>query len=242
LIGLSNFLSLFQDDRFKLMAVNTTVYTLATVPCGIALALFFALLLNMKIKGVTAFRGIFFIPVISTMTAVAMLWRWLLQDDIGLVYYLLSLFGVQSPHFLSSSEWALFSVSVVSIWKGLGYNIVLLLAGLQTIDPTYYEVARMDGATRLQQLKNITIPLVSPTLFFVIIMGTISSFQVFDQTFVMTKGGPAYATTTIVYYIYLQGFQSMRMGRACASAVLLFLVIMGITLVQWGYQRKWVNY
>ncbi|AEF80702.1 carbohydrate ABC transporter permease [Leadbettera azotonutricia] len=241
-VGFANFKFLFKDSRFIQTVTNTFVYTVATVPCGIAIALIFALLLNTKIKGVTLFRAIFFIPTIATMVGVAMLWRWLLQDDIGLIYYLLSLVNIKAPHFLSSTEWALFSVSLVSIWKGLGYNIVLLLAGLQGIDPTYYEVARMDGATRLQQLKNITLPLLSPTLFFVIIMGTISSFQVFDQTFILTKGGPAYSTTTIVYYIYLQGFQTMRMGVACASSVLLFIVIMAITLVQWRAQRKWVNY
>jgi multiple sugar transport system permease protein len=241
-VGFGNFTSLFVDSRFIQTMRNTLVYTIATVPCGIALALLFSLLLNMKLRGVIVFRAVYFIPVIATMTAVAMLWRWLLQDDIGLVYYLLSLIGVKGPHFLSSTEWSLFSVSLVSIWKGLGYNIVLLLAGLQSIEPTYYEVARMDGASRFQQLKSITMPLLSPTLFFVIIMGTISSFQVFDQTFVLTKGGPAYSTTTIVYYIYLQGFQSMRMGRACASAVMLFLIVMAITLIQWRAQDKWVNY
>jgi multiple sugar transport system permease protein len=196
----------------------------------------------MNIHGVKAFRTIFFIPVISTMTGIAMLWRWLLQDQIGLIFYILSLFNIKAPMFLSNPDIALFSVSFVSIWKRLGYNIVLVLAGLQSIDPTYYEVGRIDGATRLQQLRRITLPLVSPTLFFVIIMETINSFQVFDQTFVLTKGGPAYSTTTIVYFIYLQGFEAMQMGRACAAAVVMFLAIMVITLIQWRGQNKWVNY
>jgi multiple sugar transport system permease protein len=241
-IGLKNFSVLLNDPHFIEVSLNTLVFTIATVPLGIFLALFFAIFLNMKIPAVSMFRTIFFIPVIATMTGVAMLWRWLLQDDIGLVFYLLSLIGVKSPHFLSSTEWALFSVSIVSIWKRLGYDIVLILAGLQGIDPTYYEVAEIDGASRLQRLRKVMLPLLSPTMFFVIIMGVINSFQVFDQTFVLTKGGPAYSTTTLVYYVYLQGFETMRMGRACAISLFLFVVVMIITLIQWSAQKRWVNY
>jgi multiple sugar transport system permease protein len=241
-IGLKNFRTLLIDSRFFQTVINTIVFTVLTVPLGVVLAFLFSIFLNMKIRGITAFRTIFFIPVIATMTGVAMLWRWILQDDIGLVFYFLSLFNIESPHFLSSTEWSLFSLSIVSIWKRLGYDIVLLLAGLQGIDPTYYEVAKIDGANWFQQLRKITLPLVSPTMFFVIIMATINSFQVFDQTFVLTRGGPAYSTTTIVYYIYLQGFESMRMGRACAAAVVLFVVALILTFVQWRMQDKWVNY
>lgn len=241
-VGLKNFRTLLGDQRFAQTASNTLIYTIAMVPISIALALFFAVLLNSKIRGIMAYRTVFFIPVIATMTGVAMLWRWLLQDDIGLVHYLLSLVGVAAPHFLSSTEWALFSVIMVSVWKGLGYNIVILLAGLQGIDPTYYEAARIDGASRWQQFRSVTLPLVSPTLFFTILMATINSFQAFDQTHILTKGGPAYSTTTIVYYIYLQGFQTMKMGLACAASVLLFVIIMILTLIQWKAQGKWVNY
>ncbi|GHV46588.1 sugar ABC transporter permease [Spirochaetia bacterium] len=240
--GFGNYLFLFGDSRFGQVVRNTVVFSIAMVPIGIVLALFFALMLNIKIRGMMVFRTIFFIPVVATMTGVAMLWRWLLQDEIGLVGYLLSLVGLQSPYFLSSTKWSLFSVIMVSVWKRVGYDIVLLLAGLQGIDPTYYEVARMDGASRLQQFKNITLPLLTPTLFFTLVMMTINSFQAFDQTYILTKGGPAYSTTTIVYYIYLQAFESMRMGRACAAAVLLFIVIMIITLIQWRAQKEWVNY
>jgi multiple sugar transport system permease protein len=241
-IGFKNYLTLFGDSRFAQTVKNTIVFSVAMVPAVIILALFFALLLNSKIKGLMVFRTIFFIPVVATMTGVAMLWRWLLQDDIGLVGYLFSIVGLKAPHFLSGTEWSLFSVILVSVWKRVGYDIVLLLAGLQTIDLTYYEVARMDGANRLQQFKNITLPLLTPTLFFTIIMATINSFQAFDQTYILTKGGPAYSTTTIVYYIYLQAFDAMRMGRACAAAVLLFTLVMIITLIQWRAQKGWVNY
>lgn len=240
--GVRNFQRLWSDKRFWQTMWNTLYYTVGSVPVGIVLALFFAVLLNKKIRGVLAFRTIFFLPVVSSTVAVSLLWRWLYVDDFGLIAYLFSLFGLKSPPFLSSTQWAMPAVIIMSVWKGLGYNIVLMLAGLQGVDRTYYEAAEIDGATGRQQFWNITLPLLSPTLFFITIMSLINSFQVFDQTHMLTAGGPAFASTTIVYYIYLQGFKTMKMGEACAIALVLFLIVLLITMIQWVAQKRWVHY
>lgn len=241
-VGLNNFNTLFHDFRFAKTIVNTLYYTVVSVPLGIIIALFFAILLNSKIRGVIFFRTLYFLPVISSTVAVALLWRWLYSNEFGLFAYLLSLVGVQAPPFLTSTAWAMPSIIVMSIWKGLGYNIVLILAGLQAISPTYYEAALIDGVSNWQRFWFITRPLLSPTLFFVTIMAVMGSFQVFEQTYMLTKGGPAFSTTTIVYYIYIQGFQTMKMGLASAAAWVLFMGVMIVTLVQWRFQERWVHY
>ena len=204
--------------------------------------MFFAVLLNMKVRGVVLFRTRYYLPVVSSTIAVSLLWRWLYSNDFGFFAYLLNLAGIASPPFLTSTSWAMPSIIVMSIWKGLGYNMVLLLAGLQAISPTYYEAALIDGANAWQRFWSITRPLLSPTLFFVSIMAIIGSFQVFEQTYMLTKGGPAFSTTTIVYYIYIQGFQTMKMGLASAAAWILFFAVMAVTLVQWHFQERWVHY
>lgn len=241
-VGLGNFKTMFADARFWQSIWNTLYFTIGTVPVGLALALFFAILLNEKIRGIYIFRTIFFLPVISSTVAVALLWRWLYADNIGLFSYLFNLVGFNAPHFITSTKWAMSSVIVMSIWKGLGYNIVLLLAGLQSIPRNYYEAAEIDGANSMKKFLHVTLPMVSPTLFFALVMSIISSFQIFDQTFVLTRGGPANATTTIVYYIYQQGFEVMKMGYACSMALILFILILIITLIQWRMQKEWVNY
>ena len=150
--------------------------------------------------------------------------------------------GLESPKWISSTKWALPSVMIMSVWKGLGYNIVLLLAGLQGISQTYYEAAKIDGANGWRQFTHITIPLITPTLFFLVIMSIINSFQVFEQTQILTEGGPGFASTTIVYYIYTSAFVNLKFGFACALAMFLFLIILIITIIQWIGQKKWVTY
>ncbi|NLU26254.1 MAG: sugar ABC transporter permease [Hungateiclostridium thermocellum] len=243
-IGLKNYMELFtRDDRFPQVIWNTVVFIIGTVPVGIALAILVANLLNQRIKGRALFRVLLFIPVVCSTVSAALLWKWLYAKDIGLIAQMLrSVFGIKAPDFLLDTKWAMFSVIVFSIWKALGYNVVIFLAGLQGISPTYYEAAIVDGANTFQKFLKITIPLLTPTIFFVLVTSIISSFQVFDQTFVLTKGGPAGVTSTIVYYLYENGFVWYRMGYASAMAWILFLIIMAVTIVQWKFQGEWVNY
>ena len=240
--GLENFIKLFRDPRFYQALKNTMVYTVGTVHVLIVLSLLLAVLVNSKVKGISIFRTMIFIPVVASTVGSAMLWQWLLANDIGIVAYLLKIFGIKAPQFLTSSKWAMFSVILYTIWKQLGYNMVILLGGLQAIDITYYDAARVDGAGAVRRFFNITIPMLTPTLFFTVIMGVINSLQVFDQTHVLTKGGPNYATTTLVYYVYVEAFTNMKMGYACAASIILFLIILLITLFQWKGQERWVHY
>jgi multiple sugar transport system permease protein len=181
-------------------------------------------------------------PAVASTVAAALLWKWVFAKDIGIIALAFRTFGITSPAFLTDIKWAMPAVIIFSIWKGLGYNVVLLLAGLQSIPSTYYEAATIDGASSFRIFRQVTLPLLTPTLFFVIVMVFISSFQVFDQTFILTKGGPAYATTTLVYYLYQNGFVWFKMGYASAIAWMLFILIMILTAIQWNLQYKWVNY
>jgi multiple sugar transport system permease protein len=243
-IGLNNFVNLFNGtDRYFFKIVwNTIYFTIGVVPIGIIIAIVIAVLLNQKIYGRTIFRMMIFMPVVASTIASALMWQWLFAKDIGIIAYGLRMFGITAPAFLTDVYWAMPAVIIYSVWKNLGYNVVLLLAGLQSIPNTYSEAAYIDGANGIQIFRKITLPLLTPTIFFVLIMTIISSFQVFDQTYVLTKGGPAYATTTIVYYLYLNGFIWLKMGYASAIAWVLFVIIMGLTVFQWNLQRKWVNY
>lgn len=242
--GINNYIDLFtHDEKFGQILMNTVVYIVGTVPVGVILAILVACLLNQKIRGRAFFRVCVFVPVVCSTVSAAMLWKWLYAKDIGLIaYYVRLFFGVSAPDFLLDTNWAMIAVIIFSIWKGLGYNVVLFLAGLQGIDSSYYEAARVDGANPFQSFFKITVPLLTPTTFFVFIMSIINSFQVFDQTYVLTKGGPANATTTIVYYIYEKGFVEYQMGYASAMAWILFLIVMLVTIIQWKLQARWVNY
>ena len=162
--------------------------------------------------------------------------------NVGLLAMVWKFFGAEAPRWLTSTKWSMTAISIMSVWKGLGGTIVLLLAGLQSISPSYYEAAKIDGANGWQQFTNVTIPLLTPTLFFQLIMSIINSFQVFDATAILTEGGPGFSSTSIVYYIYTSAFKDLKFGYACALAMVLFFIILVITLVQWLGQKKWVNY
>ncbi len=241
--GFDNYIELFtKDPLFWVTIKNTAYYVLGTVPTGAVLALLLAIALNQKIKGLAIFRTIYFIPVVSSVVAISVLWSWLYQADFGLINQLLRSLGFKGVGWLSSPTWAMPAVIIMSIWHGLGYNIVIFIAGLQSIPQDYYEAARIDGATAWQNFRHITIPLVSPVTFFVIILSLISSFQVFEQAYVMTQGGPVNATKTIVYYLYQTGFMNFHMGYASALAYVLFMVIVVLTLFQFSLQKRWVHY
>ena len=163
-------------------------------------------------------------------------------DNVGLLATIFKFLGLESPKWISSTKWSMTSIMIMSVWKGLGYNIIILLAGLQGISPSYYEAARIDGANGYQQFTKVTIPMLTPTLFFLVIMSIINSFQVFEQTAILTKGGPGFSSTTIVYYIYTSAFEDLKFGYACAMSMILFLIILVVTIFQWIGQKKWVTY
>jgi multiple sugar transport system permease protein len=257
-VGLQNFKQLAVDPEFRQCLLNTLYFCVGSVPVGVILALFIAILLNQKIKGRSFFRSIYFLPVVSSMVAVAIVWNWIYEGNYGLLNYTIRLFitpifpGITEhlPHWLSDSDWAMPALIIMSIWKGLGYSIVIYLAGLQDIPQQLYEASDLDGANMWQKFKNITFPMVSPTTFFLLVISTISSFQMFEQAYIMTKGGPPLqsggvvvgATRTLVYYLYEMAFKWLNMGYAAAIAVVLFLTILITTAGLLVLQKKWVHY
>ncbi len=239
-VGLYNYEEMFVYDKIVGQVVrNTLVYTASVVPIGIFLSLMLALALDQKIKFVRIFRSAFFMPVITSAVAVSLVWQWLYNPDFGLLNSFLKMVGVtEPPAWLNSQVYALPAVIVTSIWKNLGYNMLLFLAGLQNISTTYYEAAELDGANGVQRFMHITWPLLSPTTFFVFVMSVISSFQVFDLVQLMTRGGPGRATSTLVHYIYQNGFRFFYVGYASALAYLLFAMVLVITLINMTLQKK----
>jgi multiple sugar transport system permease protein len=241
-VGFQNFLDQFASPDLHIAFVNTIYYTIITVPGGIVLALLIALALN-KVRGKEIYRVIYFMPVVTSTVAVSVIWLWLLSSDFGLINQLLrAWFHIQGPNWLVDEHWVIPSIAIVSIWGSLGFNMVIFLAGLQSIPTVYTEAARIDGASRFQLFWRITLPLLSPTVFFVTVLSIISSFQVFDQTFVLTGGGPDKESYTIVYHIYTLGFRNFTFGPASAAAVILFAVLLLLTLIQFRLQRHWVHY
>jgi len=241
-VGLANYREALNDPIFWKVMRNTAYYTAGSVPLGIALSLGLAVLLNRKLRGVEFLRTLYFLPVVSSTVAVSLVWKWLYEPNFGLINYALSLVGISPIGWLTSTTWAMPAVILLSVWKGLGHSMVIFLAGLQGIPRQLYEAAEIDGASRWRQFWDITRPLLSPTTFFVLVISIIGSMQVFSQVFVMTNGGPANSTSTIVYYIYQKGFNEFRMGYASTLSWLLFAVIFAFTLIQLRLQRNWVSY
>ena len=242
-VGLDNYVKLLTDDAvFRKVLWNTAYYVLGTVPAGVVLSLLLALAMNANVRGIAVYRAIFFIPVISASVAVAMMWRWLYNTDFGLINLGLKSIGLAAIPWLSSTAWAMPAVILMAIWKSLGYNMLIFLAGLQSIPVHLHEAAAIDGANSFQRFRFITLPLLAPTTFFVLVISVIGSFQVFDLAFVLTKGGPGDATNTMVMYIYNQAFQFFHMGYAAAIAWVLFGIIFVITLLQQQLQKRWVHY
>jgi multiple sugar transport system permease protein len=230
--GLGNYARMLSDDLFLKAMRNTLFYTVFSVPIGTSLALAVALALNRGLKGTTIFRTIYFLPSVCSEVAIAVVWVWLYMPEIGLFDIAFRAVGLQSPHWLASSRWAMPSVVIMAIWGGLGYNMVIFLAGLQSIAQEYYEAAMIDGANRWQSFWHVTMPLLSPITFFVIIMYVIGALQVFASVYIMTSGGPNNATLTIAYYLFRNGFEWFKMGYASALAYVLFFMIMAVTGLQ----------
>lgn len=243
MVGFENYRALIVSDlRFRYYLGNTLIF-LIEIPLGMLLSLIMAMAMNQPLKGIVIFRVLYFIPVISNIVAIALLWRWLLNSDVGMINTALRAIGVMNPpRWFAHKGWAKVAIMIVDVWKGAGYNMMLYLAGLQGIPHYLYEAADIDGATGMQQFWNITWPLLGPTNFFILIMGIIGGFQAFGTQYVMTGGGPAGSTTTVVYYIYNNAYKWGNMGYATAAAVILFFFVMIITIINWRISESQVEY
>ena len=241
-VGFQNFGEQFADPDFRVALVNTVYYVILAVPGGIILALLVALGVN-KVRGKSIYRVVYFMPVITGSVAVSVIWLWLLNGDYGLINVLLrQWFHITGPQWLTDEHLVIPSIALVSIWWGLGFNMLIFLSGLQNIPTDYSEAARIDGANSLQIFWSIILPLLTPTLFFITVVSIINSFQVFDQTYVMTAGGPGKESYTVVYHLYNLAFQQFTFGPASAVAVILFAILLVLTLIQFSLQRRWVYY
>ena len=238
-IGLENYQDIFKDALAKETFLNTFYFTVVSVPINVIFTLILAIFLNQKIKGITFFRTAFYLPVISASVAVSLMFMWILANN-GLLNQMLESIGLEPVRWLTNRKIALNSVIGVTIWKGLGFNMIIFLAALQDIPKELLEAAAIDGANRIQQYLKITIPLISPIIFFVTITGVIGSFQSFDLVYNMTKGGPGHATTVIGYYIWKQAFDYMHMGYGAALAYIVFIAILILTIIQWVLRKRWV--
>lgn len=236
--GLENYIELFKDPIIRQTTKNTVLYSLMVVPIGMCLSLLLAVLLDQKIGLKRFFRAAYFIPAITSMVVVAIVWQWIYNPEFGILNWVLSFFGIEGKRWLLDAKTALPALAVVGIWKNAGYNMIIFLSGLQGISNTYYEAAMLDGATKWQQFRSITLPLLMPTTFFVFVTSVISSFQVFDQVMLMTNGGPGRATSVLAHYLYQNAFKYFKMGYACAIAVLLFAIIMALTVINMRMEKK----
>lgn len=241
-VGLQNFVELWRDERFWAAFRHTITYIVLYVPAVFVVAFLLALLLNRPLRGRAFFRMAFYVPVVSSWVAVSMMWRWIFNPQYGLMNYLLGLIGIQGPAWLYDPNTALYAVVIASVWKDAGFSTVLFLAGLQGIPEVYHEAAQIDGANPWQRLRHVTVPLITPTAFFVLVTTLIGSFQVFDQMYLMPVEYAQRGTTVIVQYIVNNAFRYQRMGYAATISWVLFAMIFVITVVQLRLQRRWVHY
>ena len=243
-VGFANFERLITDQRMFTSYRVTTIYVVGQVVLSSVAGLLLALAVNRNLSAPLRYflRSAFFFPVITSIASVAVIWGYLYNTDRGIINYFLNIVGGPQIPWLSSSAWALWSIILMIVWKTMGFDFILFLAGLQNIPRQLYEAAVIDGANGRQQFRHITLPLLTPTLFFVVMIGLIGSFQVFDAPYIMTDGGPGDATRMIAMHIYENGFRFLRMGYASAIAMLLFAIILLITIVQMVLSKRWVFY
>ncbi|MEV1021167.1 sugar ABC transporter permease [Streptomyces sp. NPDC050264] len=230
-VGLDNFRDMLGDEVFRKSIVNTVIYTFFTVPFGMALGLLLALALHTGLRARGVFRTAIFLPQVTATVAIALVWLWIYNPRNGLFNTLLGLIGIEGPAWLASTSWAMPSVILVGIWQGIGMKMLIYLAALQNLPRDLYEAASVDGASRVRQFFSITLPLLKPATFFVLITSLIGAFQSFDQIYILTDGGPAGSTTMMTYEIYKSAFREFRVGYACAQSLVLFVLLMGFTLV-----------
>lgn len=241
-IGLENFRQVFRDDRFVTSFVNTFAIAIPNVILRIAFSLALALVLNSKIAFRSFYRIVFFLPVLTMPVATATIWKWIFDPQFGPVNGVLRQLGIDGPSWLLNPGTATVAVVIVLLWSGVGYDMIIFLAGLQAIPRDYYEASSLDGAGPWQQFRDITLPLLTPTTFFLSVIAVISSLQVFDLVYVMTRLENTNRLPTLVYYIYEQGFTNGNMGYAIAVAMVLLAVILVFTFIQFRLQKRWVHY
>jgi multiple sugar transport system permease protein len=242
--GLTNYVRLLSDERLRNVYNNTFVFTIFAVFFNVSIGLALAVLLNRRLPRLLRnfFRSVYFFPLLIAHTYVAVIWQFLYQRDTGVINYYLSLLGIAPISWLGSAAWVLPSVIIMDVWKNTGFAMIIFLAGLQNIPKDYYEAARLDGAKAVQLFLRITFPLLSPTIFFVLVIFMIGAIQVFDTIIVLTGGGPGDASKSVVIYIYEQAFQNFDLGYASTVAMTLFVIILIFTLLQFWFSRRWVHY
>lgn len=237
-VGLENFQRLADDEVFRVALRNTFLYVALYVPAVTVCAFLLATLLDRKLRGIAIYRTLFFMPSVCMFVAVSLVWQYLYQPSTGVVNYYLARIGIHAPDWLADKHWALAAIVIMNIWRHVGYFALIYLAGLQGVPADLYEAAAVDGANGWVKMRRITIPMIYPTTFFVLVIAFIDAFQLFGEPYIMTQGGPGYATTTIVYLIYRNAFEGFRMGYAATQSWVLFAIIFVVTFIQWRLNRK----
>jgi len=235
-VGTRNYVDIFTDPLFGKILLNTFVYAISTSVFAVIIPLVLACILNSKIRGSEFFKTAYFLPFVTPMIVIAVIWQWIFDPNIGILNHFLNL----HINWLYDTNFAMPAIIIVSVWKLIGYNMIIFLSGLSTLNQSLFEAAKIDGANSIKTFKYITIPLLSPTIFFVVVITCISSFQVFDLIYMMTQGGPLDSTNVLVYAVYKNAFEYFKIGQASAIAYVLFAIILVLTLIQWNLRKKLV--
>ncbi len=235
-VGFENYKMIFNDELFYKILLNTVVFALSVSVLGVIIPLVLAGILNSKIRGSEFFKTAYFLPFITPMIVIGVVWGWIFDPNIGILNKLIC----QNINWLYDSKFAMCALIIVSVWKLIGYNMIIFLSSLASVSESLFEAAKVDGANSFQVFKNVTVPMLSPTIFFVIIITAISSFQVFDLIYLMTEGGPFNSTNVLVYAIYKNAFEYFNVGKASAIAYVLFMIILVLTVIQWNLRKKLV--
>lgn len=241
-IGIENYKTLFRDPVFLESLKNTFVWVIMYVPASILVSLVVALAMDMPLRGIGFFRTMFYLPVMTPMVVCALLFVWIYNTDFGALNYILSFFNIPPVRWLTDKNISLLSIALMSVWKHSGYNMLILLSALQGIPESLYEAAALDGITPWKKLINIKLPLIMPSMYFVVLTSVIDAFQVFTEVYIMTKGGPGYSTYTVSFYLFNNAFEFGKMGYACAMSVVMFVIILAVTLIQDRIMNKNVQY
>ncbi len=243
-IGFENYVRAFTNDKLFIKSMgNTLYYVVFSVPFSISISLLLALLLDQGLRFTKIFRTLFFLPSITPVVASVLLWRWIFQPDVGVVNYMLSLIGIQGPAWLGSTQWVKPTLIIMGLWGSVGGSqMIIFLAGLQAIPSDLYEVAAIDGAGPFQRFRSVTLPMLTPSIFFNLILSIIAAFRIFTAAYIATQGGPAYSSLFFVLYLFFNAFKFMNMGYASAMAWVLFVIVLALTAFQFRMSRRWVYY
>jgi ABC-type sugar transport system permease subunit len=241
-VGMENYIKMLNDERFWTAVYNTAIYSLGLIPGVIIFSLAIALLLNSKIKNIVFFRTLFYLPVITPIAVASVIWTWIYHPRIGIMNWIIELFGLSRINWLQNPDTVMLAIIIMGIWLSIGSKMIIYLAALQGIPRSYYEAAEIDGASKWQLFRHITLPLLKPTTLFIMITTTMGAFRVFAQVNIMTQGGPVDRSLVLVYYIFQRAFTDLRMGYAAAMSVFLFIITIIITLINWKLLGRNVTY